>query len=122
MPPEELASTVKHIIENFVNDRCSEQAMTWGLNTVREMCVKNYHIMDSFSLNYLAGYYNFKNKYVSKSAKSIINLYRQINPKLLEKKFRGRIRQDSRLKDDDGELLKFGEEYIYDSIEGAELL
>lgn len=41
---------------------------------------------------------------------------------MLEKKYRGRIRQDSKLKDDDGEMLKFGEEYIYDSIEGAELL
>lgn len=66
--------------------------MTWGLNTIREMCLKNYHIIDDFNLNYLAGYFNYKNKYVSKSAKSMINLYRQINPKLLEKKYRGRIK------------------------------
>lgn len=76
VPPEEMHATLKHIIENFVNDRCSEQAMTWGLNTIREMCVKNYHIMDADNLNYLAGYNDFKNKYVSRSAKSIINLYR----------------------------------------------
>lgn len=122
VPPEEMMGTVKHIVENFVNDRCSEQAMTWGLNTIREMCIKNYHILDEFNLNYLASFYNYKNKYVCRSAKSIVNLYRQINPKLLEKKYRGKIRQDSRLKDDDGELLRYGEEYIYDAIDGAELL
>ncbi|EAS01886.1 SDA1 domain protein (macronuclear) [Tetrahymena thermophila SB210] len=122
VPPDELILTVKHVIENFVNDRCSEQAMTWGLNTIREMCVKNYHILDSPNLNYLASYCDYKNKYVSRAAKSIVNLYRQINPKLLEKKYRGKIRQDGKLKDDDGELLKYGEEYIYDTIDGAELL
>ncbi|EGR27637.1 sda1 domain protein 1, partial [Ichthyophthirius multifiliis] len=122
VPPEELQSVVKHIIENFVNDRCSEQAMTWGLNTIREMCLKNYHIIDDFSLNYLAGYYNYKNKYVSKSAKSIINLFRQINPKLLDKKFRGRMKQDSRLNDDNDELLGYGQEYVHDKIEGADLI
>lgn len=32
---EELHPIVKHIIENFVNDRCTEIAMTMGLNTLR---------------------------------------------------------------------------------------
>lgn len=76
VPPDEMMGTVKHIVENFVNDRCSEQAMTWGLNTIREMCVKNYHILDEFNLNYLASYHNYKNKYVCRAAKSIVNLYR----------------------------------------------
>jgi protein SDA1 len=64
--------------------------MTMGLNTIREMCIKHPLIVDAFHLNYLAGFYGFRNKNVSRAAKSLINLYRDLNPKLLEKKFRGR--------------------------------
>jgi hypothetical protein len=51
------------------------------------------------------GYNEYKNKHVSQAAKSLINLYREENPKLLEKKFRGK---DTEGLDDDKEVLKFG--------------
>jgi len=35
--PEDLYASVKHLIDNFVNDRCSELTLTMGLNTLREM-------------------------------------------------------------------------------------
>jgi protein SDA1 len=55
IPPDEISPLVKHIIDNFINDRCSEESMTIGINTVREMCAKNIHIIDAFNLNYVAG-------------------------------------------------------------------
>ena len=67
--------------------------MTMGLNTIREMCKKNQHLLDDYNLNYLADYTTYKNKNVSKAAKSLINLFRDINPKLLEKKYRGRYKK-----------------------------
>ena len=82
VPPEELDPVVKHVIENFVNDRCTEEAMCSGLNTIREMCKRNKMILDEANLNYLANYYKYRNKNVSRSAKALINLFREINPKL----------------------------------------
>jgi len=35
VPEDEIETIVKHIIEHFVNDRCSEFTMTLGLNTLR---------------------------------------------------------------------------------------
>lgn len=89
VPPYDLEPIVKHLIDNFVNDRCSEESMTQGLNTIREMCSRNRVAIDEFSLNYLCDYYKYKNKNVSKAAKGLINLFRQINPGLLSKKYRG---------------------------------
>jgi protein SDA1 len=83
--PEELEPIVKHVIENFVNDRCTEEAMCGGLNTIREMCKRNKLLLDEVNLSYLTNYYKYKNKNVSRSAKSLINLFREINPKLLDK-------------------------------------
>jgi len=85
VPPEELEPVVKHVIENFVNDRCTEEAMCSGLNTIREMCKRNKLLLDDVNLSYLTNYYKYKNKNVSRSAKALINLYRQINPSLLDK-------------------------------------
>lgn len=61
-----------------------------GLNTIREMCSKNWYILDKFTLNYLCDYWGHKNRNVSKGAKALINLYREKNPMLLERKYRGR--------------------------------
>lgn len=68
--------------------------MTMGLNTIREMCNKNIFILDQFTVNYLADYYGYKNRNVSKAAKSIINLYRDKNPRILSKKYRGRYNRE----------------------------
>jgi len=56
IPPEDLEPITKHLIDNFVNDRCTELAMTMGLNTLREMCNKNPLIMDHDKLSYLSTY------------------------------------------------------------------
>ena len=90
IPPNELESVIKHIIDNFVHDRCHEESITLGMNTIREMASRNKFILDEFNLNFLAQHYNYKNSNVARAAKAIINLYRTINPKLLDKKFYGR--------------------------------
>ena len=55
------------------------------------MSSRNKFILDDFNLGYLADYYSFKNKNVAKAAKALINLFREINPLLLSKKFRGKL-------------------------------
>lgn len=41
---------------------------------------------------YLCTYYEYKNKNVSRAAKSVINFVREYNRDLLSKKFRGKYR------------------------------
>jgi hypothetical protein len=65
---------------------------------------------------YLGTYYEYKNKNVSRAAKSVINFVREYNPMLLEKKFRGNDRGDN---DDEEENKKQG---TAQRILGADLL
>lgn len=62
---------------------------------------------------YLCTYYEYKNKNVSTAAKSVINLVREINPYLLEKKFRGKFHS---------EPLDIMKHMVGTRIKGAELL
>jgi hypothetical protein len=43
---------------------------------------------------YLATYYEYRNKNVSRAAKSVINFVREYNPMLLEKRFKGNGRTE----------------------------
>lgn len=65
---------------------------------------------------YLTTYYDYKNKNVRAAAKALINLVREINPYLLEKKYRGRSSNEP------VDLSKVGKEKVKTTIEGAELL
>jgi len=66
-----------------VNDRCTEFAMTIGLNTIREVYAKLNSIITEENMLYLGSYYDYKNKNVRMAAKALINLVREINPYLL---------------------------------------
>lgn len=95
VPETELQPIIKHIVEHFVNDRCTELAMTMGLNVLREVFIKNPLLFDQDMLNYLCGYYEYKNRNVSSAAKSLINAVRDSHPEMLEKKFRGRTQKEN---------------------------
>lgn len=90
IPPNELEPVVKAITYNFVTDRNSTEAITVGLNAIREICARNSDVMEQDLLHDLTEYQKYKNKNVSSAAKSLIHLYRIKNPDLLKKKDRGR--------------------------------
>lgn len=110
-----METVVKHIVEKFVNDRCSEYAMTIGLNTIREVFSKQSSIITEEAMLYLCTYYDYKNKNVRMAAKALINLVREINPYLLEKKYRGRSANEPVDWSTKANKVK-------DTIDGAELL
>lgn len=64
--------------------------MTIGLNTLREIFKKLPSIITEEMMLYLCTYYEYKNKNVSRAAKSVINFVREYNSALLTKKFRGK--------------------------------
>jgi len=63
--------------------------------------------MDEESLNYLAEYKSYKERNVSAAARSLVNLYRDLNPELLGKKHRGRF--DLLDKKEERKPLMYGE-------------
>ena len=100
VPEDEIEGIVKHIIQHFVNDRCSQFTMTIGLNTLRQIFKKMPSIITEDMMLYLATYYEYKNKNVSRAAKSVINFVREYNPMLLQRKFRGNDRGNNEEDDD----------------------
>ena len=120
IPPEDLQPLLKHLVDNFVNERSHAEKITMGLNTIREMCIKAPLVMDEGSLNYLVEFKTFKERNVTAAARALINLFRDINPELLNKKHQGRF--DLLDKKSERKVLKYGEEQVYERLDGADLL
>uniref|UniRef100_A0A0X3PK40 Protein SDA1 n=1 Tax=Schistocephalus solidus TaxID=70667 RepID=A0A0X3PK40_SCHSO len=90
VPPDAILPMVRTITDNFVTDRASAEAITVGLNTIREICSRCPYAVDEDLLADLVQYRSYRNKNVVTAARSLIRLYRQINPALLPKKELGR--------------------------------
>lgn len=90
IPPNELEPILKAITTNFVNEKNSTEAITVGLNSIRELCARNPLVMDEDLLQDLVQYQKYKNKNVSIAAKSLVYLFRVKNPDLLSRKDRGK--------------------------------
>lgn len=96
VPADSVLPVMKYIIMNFANEACKEDRIVSGLNCIREMCQRMPLLMEEDDLNFLATLRYFKSKSVSSSAKALINLYRDLNPYLLRKEFRGKNFTDAK--------------------------
>ena len=91
IPPEELMPLVKTIANHFIHERSSPDSITIAISTIREMCRKQPLIMDKEFLSDLAEYSKYReDKGVSMAAKSLIKLFREIQPNMLPPKYRSR--------------------------------
>lgn len=90
VPHEEVSPLIEKILDNFVNERATPVNMTIALNAIREICARNPNAMNKEQLQYCIAYYKIKNKSVSSAIKSLINLFRDLRPELLEKKQLGK--------------------------------
>ncbi|KAL3985308.1 SDA1 family protein [Acanthocheilonema viteae] len=118
VPPDIVEQLVYVIAQNFVSDRNTPEAVTVGLNTIREIFANCPFAATEDLLRDLTDYKRFKNKNVSMAARAIITLFRAINPKLLHRKDRGKPTQ--KLKD--LKVAEFGVEHPKEFVEGAECL
>jgi protein SDA1 len=89
VPPEVLEPTIKAVTNNFITERNSSDAIAMGLNAVREVCVRCPLVMSRELLADLAGYKTYRDKGVVMAARSLIQLYRNVRPELLQRKDRG---------------------------------
>ncbi|CAG9539318.1 unnamed protein product [Cercopithifilaria johnstoni] len=118
VPPDIVEQLVYVIAQNFVSDRNTPEAVTVGLNTIREIFANCPFAATEDLLRDLTDYKRFKNKNVSMAARAIITLFRAINPKLLHRKDRGKPTQKLKgLK-----VAEFGVERPKEFVEGAECL
>lgn len=118
VPPEIIEPLIKTIANNFITERNSNECMTVGLNSVREICARCPLAINEDLLQDLVQYDSFKDKNVSSAAKSLIKLYRLLNPKLLKKKDRGKPTQA----DAEYKPREYGELDVKAFIPGAEVL
>ncbi|GFY53345.1 protein SDA1 homolog, partial [Trichonephila inaurata madagascariensis] len=120
VPPDTMALLIKEILNNFVSERNSPEGIAVGINAIREICARCPLAMDSDYLNDLAQYKKFKNKNVTEAAKSIINLFREINPKMLKRRFK--IRPTEAVKELSERNFEYGALNAKSYIPGTEVL
>ena len=78
------------IANNFITERNNSEVIAVGLNAIREISSRCPLSMSEDLLGDLVLYRTYKDKGVSTAAKSLIQLFRDRNPLMLQKKMRGK--------------------------------
>lgn len=115
--PETLTDLLKTVADRFIVPNVDEEVVVVGLNTIREICAKNPHGMTKELLSDLVLYKKETVKGVVVAARSIIQLYREVNPELLPKRERGKPDEEKVV-----EPKSFGEIKTETTIKGAETI
>lgn len=120
VPPDMIEPLIQKIANEFVTEAAAAEVASAGLNAIREICVRQPLAMNETLLQDLVLYRKSKDKGVMMAAKSLLGLYREVNPELLKRRDRGK---DATLALMSGEKkeIRFGEE-APGEIEGIELL
>ncbi|CAI9610538.1 unnamed protein product, partial [Staurois parvus] len=118
VPPEIAQSVLMTVANNFVTDRNSGEVMTVGINSIKEITSRCPLAMTEELLQDLAQYKTHKDKNVCMSARALIQLFRTLDPKKLQKKFRGKPTEAST----EAKIHAYGELVAKDYIPGAEVL
>eukprot|EP01018_Ginkgo_biloba_P024443 Gb_20290 [translate_table: standard] len=116
VPPDAVEPLLRQLVNQFVHDRARTEAIAVGLNVVRELCIRMPLLMTEDLLRDLVLYKKSHEKAVSSAARSLIAIFRQICPLLLDKKDRGRAA------DTKARPKAFGEKHVASDVTGAELL
>ncbi len=134
VPPEVIAPLIKVLATNFVTDRSTPEVMAVGINAIREVCARQPLVMTEELLHDLSEYAKHKNKGIVTATRSLIGVFRQLNPALLRRRDRGRDGQLSLLlqkgdddiaraaREDAAAKLEFGAVKVHRDVDGAALL
>merc|ERR1712168_1785427 len=123
VPPEILQPMVRTIVDNFVTERNANEVVAVGINAVREICNRAPLTMTDDLLGDLAAYKNSKAKPISMAARSIIGVFREVNPEMLKRKDRGRLTEARKEKMALGDTRKaYGQTSAVEGVMGAEVL
>jgi protein SDA1 len=120
VPPDALEPLVQKIANEFVSEAAASEVASAGLNSIREICVRQPLAMNETLLQDLVMYRKSKDKGTMMAAKGLLSLYREVAADMLKKRDRGKaatmgIRSGARKEQ------RFGEEAVGE-IEGLDLL
>ena len=87
---DEIEGMLRAVANNFVADHCANEVIVVGLNSIREMARRCPEAMSEALLQDLAQYKKFKDKGVMMASRSLIGLFRELNPQLLHRRDRGK--------------------------------
>ncbi|CAJ1947921.1 unnamed protein product [Cylindrotheca closterium] len=136
VPPEEIHGILKTIAHNFITERCSEEQMAVGINSVRAICARVPSVLsledntdggevsaefdvEAFARD-IAAYSNHRDRSVGIAGKGFMNFIRETHPSLLQGKHRGL--KGSALHKNKVKPMRYGEQKVSGGVEGADLL
>ena len=90
-PLTELQQVIILIRDNFANESATHEKIVMGVNTLREICIRNQNAMDEDEIYQICLLRKIKHKTVAVAVRAFINLWRVVNVKLLKKEYRGRF-------------------------------
>ena len=90
VPYEDLQPLVHTICHNFITERNTNEAIAVGLNTVRIMASRVPLVLETDLVHDLIEYKSHKDKGVVMAARSLLEVYRILDPMKLVRKERGR--------------------------------
>lgn len=90
VPPENIATVVRKIADDFVSDGVAAEVAAAGINTIREILARAPLAIEPPLLQDLTEYKGSKSKAVMMAARSLISLYREVAPEMLQRKDRGK--------------------------------
>eukprot|EP01129_Flabellula_baltica_P004309 TRINITY_DN148_c0_g2_i1.p1 TRINITY_DN148_c0_g2~~TRINITY_DN148_c0_g2_i1.p1 ORF type:complete len:685 (-),score=149.52 TRINITY_DN148_c0_g2_i1:32-2053(-) len=114
--PDILEGPIRSIANNFVSDRRANEVIALGLNSIREICLRCPLAMNETLLKDLIQYKKSKDKGIMMAARSLLGVYRVINPAILPKKERGKY-ADINVKP-----LEYGQQEVIRNIPGMDQL
>lgn len=122
VPPEFISPLVRKIADEFVSDGVAAEVASAGINTIREIVSRAPLSIDKPLLEDLVEYKGSKSKSVMMAARSLITLFRDIDPSMLPTKERGKVASMA-MKQNGDIAPKFGvDRSVVQGIEGLDLL
>jgi protein SDA1 len=129
VPPDVMGPVVQTIADNFVWSNAASEVVTAGLNGLREVCARCPLAMsESLLQSLIEDYKNNKDKSAMMAGRSLLGLFREVNPEMLRKKDRGKaatLALMEKKKVEGGAAVggaRYGEVKVMEMIEGADLL
>ncbi|EHA97937.1 SDA1-like protein [Heterocephalus glaber] len=115
---EIIQSLPMTVANNFVTDKKSGEVMTVAIHAIKEVTARCSLAVIEEILQDLAQYKTHKDKNVMMSARPLIQLFRTLNPHMLQKNFWGKPTEASA----EARVQEYGELDAKDYIPGAEVL
>jgi len=89
-PPDVLSPVIRKIAHEFIHPGVGSGVIAAGLNAIREVCKRQPWSMEDDLLGDLVEYRKSRDKGVMAAARSLLQLFREVNPGLLKRRERGK--------------------------------